>query len=96
MLHFLAYPASASDTPTTITDPRVLVTGGFHTGRPNVASFFRTAEREGLQVEERWEVDVDGGRREWVDEGREPGEDITNRKRWLVVAVLKRAERVVT
>jgi len=67
------------------------VVAGFHTGRDNVASFFDVAESVGLEVEERWEVDVDGRRREWARsrEGQ-VGEDVTGRKRWLVVAVLKR------
>jgi EEF1A N-terminal glycine/lysine methyltransferase len=42
----------------------------------------------GLEVERIWERDCDGRERPWVAEQEE--EDITVRKRWLVVAVLRR------
>lgn len=85
MLHFLAEEERAC----------VWVVAGFHTGRATVAEFFDVAGRQGLDVEERWEVDVDGNRREWVRERTGAGEEITARKRWLVVSVLRRRRRDV-
>ncbi|OJJ39008.1 hypothetical protein ASPWEDRAFT_49093 [Aspergillus wentii DTO 134E9] len=76
-------------------DAAVWVVAGFHTGRAIVAGFFETAVQLGLVIERIYERDLnsvteEGGevRREWVPE-RE-GEGIENRKRWCVVAVLKR------
>ncbi|KAK5165962.1 uncharacterized protein LTR77_008886 [Saxophila tyrrhenica] len=80
-LHFLA------------PDGRVFAIAGFHTGRAKLAAFFDVAVEEGLEIEEIWEEDVDGVRREWAktrDGGRE---DVTGRKRWLVLAILKRRMR---
>ncbi|KAL5598973.1 hypothetical protein BROUX41_003708 [Berkeleyomyces rouxiae] len=69
---------------------RAWVVGGFHTGREKMRDFFNADElrKEGLEVETIWERDCDGVERAWVlDRG---SEDITERKRWLVVCVLKR------
>lgn len=69
---------------------RAWVVAGFHTGRAKMAGFFDAAalrEEGGVEVERMWERDCDGVERAW-DEGRD--DDITERKRWLVVAVLKR------
>jgi len=69
---------------------RAWVFGGFHTGRANMCGFFDEGElaKEGLEIERIWERDCDGFDRAWVtDRGVE---DITERKRWLAVAVLKR------
>lgn len=64
--------------------------GGFHTGRARTREFFR-GERlagVGLEVERIWERDCDGAEREWSwDRGVE---DVGERKRWLVFAVLRR------
>ena len=78
MAHFLSREPHA----------RVWVIAGFHTGRAKVAGFFEGLGVEGLEVEDLWERDVDGCEREWVTE-RE-GEDVTGRKRWVVVAILRR------
>ena len=80
MLHFLSFDATA----------RVWVVAGFHTGRAAVASFFEVAGEEGLEIAEIWERDNDGGEREWVKERDSKAEDVTERKKWLVVAVLRR------
>lgn len=77
MLHFLAYGEHA----------QVWVTAGFHTGRPTIAQFFTVAAAAGLEMETIWERDVHGDVRPW-SETRE--EDITARKKWLVVAILRR------
>ncbi|KAL3468444.1 hypothetical protein BJX64DRAFT_282616 [Aspergillus heterothallicus] len=74
---------------------RIWVVAGFHTGREIVARFFATAVRMGLEIEERYERDLncaEGGeevRREWVEvrEGEGPG----NRTRWCVIALLRHA-----
>jgi hypothetical protein len=71
-------------------DSRAWVVAGFHTGREKMRGFFGREElREtGLEVERIWEMDCNGVEREWVlDRGRE---DESVRKRWLVVAVLRR------
>jgi len=80
MLHFL----SRDD------DARVWVIAGFHTGRAKLAPFFEVAVEEGLEVESIWERDVDGFERGWKRERDGGREDITGRKRWLVVAILRR------
>ncbi|UKZ83721.1 hypothetical protein TrVFT333_011530 [Trichoderma virens FT-333] len=74
---------------------RAWVVAGFHTGRPKMAGFFDARalrEEGGVEVERMWERDCDGVEREW-DSERE--DDITERKRWLVVCVLKRCEGMV-
>jgi len=84
MLHFL------SKDPTS----KVFAIGGFHTGRAKLAAFFDIAVEEGLEVEDIFEEDADGVRRPWEkvrDGGRE---NPTERKRWLVVAVLRRKRPV--
>ena len=81
MLHFL------SDSP----DARVLCIAGFHTGRAKVAPFFEeTVPQMGLVVEELYEMNADGLRRPWAKERDGGREDIGERKKWLVVARLKR------
>ncbi|KAL7942972.1 hypothetical protein V8C42DRAFT_330937 [Trichoderma barbatum] len=74
---------------------RAWVVAGFHTGRPKMAGFFDAKalrEEGGVEVERMWERDCDGVEREW-DSERE--DDVTERKRWLVVCVLKRCEGMV-
>lgn len=80
MSHFLSDTSRA----------RVFVAAGFHTGRAKVVPFWHVAREEGLEVECIEEVDVDGNRREWMEERDGGREDVTGRKRWLVVARLKR------
>lgn len=80
MLHFL------SDEP----NARVYVLAGFHTGRAKLAPFFEVAEEEGLEVDGIQEIDVAGNMRPWTKEREGGREDVTERKRWLVVAKLKR------
>lgn len=41
-----------------------------------------------MEIEERWEIDVEGRRRAWKREREDEG--VTDRKRWLVVGVLTR------
>ena len=80
MLHFLSRDV----------DAQVWVVAGFHTGRAKLASFFDTALEKGLEVSRIYERDVNGCERAW-ERGRDGGrEDVMGRKRWLVVAVLKR------
>lgn len=80
MLHFL------SDHP----DACVLAIGGFHTGRAKLAAFFDVALEEGLVVEEIYEEDANGKRREWIKEKDGGREDVTERKKWLAIAILRR------
>ena len=80
MLNFLSHRDEA----------RIWVIAGFHTGRAKLAPFFDVAVEEGLEVEAIWERDVDGLEREWRKERDGGLEDVTGRKRWLVIAVLRR------
>jgi len=80
MLHFLSLRPEA----------RVFAIAGFHTGRGKVAAFFDVAAQEGLQIEEIYEENNEGQRREWLIERDGGIEDHTNRKKWLVIARLKR------
>ena len=80
MVHFLA------DSP----DARVLCIAGLHTGRARMAPFFEeVAPKRGLQVEDIYEMDGGGKRREWSSE-RSGVEDIGKRNKWLIVARLRR------
>jgi hypothetical protein len=81
MLHFLA------ETPAS----RVLCIAGFHTGRAKLVPFFEdVVPQQGLEVEEMYEMDADGVRRPWVRERDGGREDIGERKKWLVIARLRR------
>ncbi|KAM0479420.1 hypothetical protein ACHAPX_004631 [Trichoderma viride] len=82
--HFLKKTSSA----------RAWVVAGFHTGRAKMAGFYdaEALREEGVEIERIWERDCDGVERAW-DVERE--DDITERKRWLVVAVLKRCEGMI-
>lgn len=72
------------------------VVAGFHTGRKTVASFFETAVKMGLVIDEIWERDVHsttgqgtGGEvtRPWKPVREDEGPE--NRSRWCVVGVLR-------
>ena len=65
-----------------------LVVAGFHTGRGTVANFFAVVPEaeHGLRIEEIFEIDVEGNRREWCD--KREGETRDSAKRWCVCAVL--------
>lgn len=71
-------------------DGRAWVVAGFHTGREKMRGFYEeeTLREAELEIERIWEKNADGMEREWVvDRG---AEDVTERKRWLVVAILRR------
>ncbi|RMZ20677.1 hypothetical protein D0859_15321 [Hortaea werneckii] len=80
MLHFLTL------------DPcgRIYAIAGFHTGRRKLAPFFTVAVEQGLELEDIFEEDGEGNRREWQAERDGGREDPTERKKWLVIATLKR------
>ena len=80
MLHFLTLGAGG----------RVFAIAAFHTGRAKLAGFFDVAVDEGLDIEEIYEEDADGERREWLKERDGGREDHSERKKWLVIAVLRR------
>jgi hypothetical protein len=81
MLHFLA------ETP----DARILCIAGFHTGRAKVAPFFEEViPQQGLEVEEIYEMDADGKRRPWAKERDGGLENMGERKKWLVLARIRR------
>jgi nicotinamide N-methyltransferase len=80
MLHFLSLESSA----------RIFVLAGFHTGRARLASFFELADQQGLEPDEIYEEDDQGKRREWLPERNNGYEDHTERKKWLVIARMKR------
>jgi nicotinamide N-methyltransferase len=73
-------------------DGRAWVVAGFHTGREKMRGFYEEAAlgEAGLEIERIWERNAEGVDREWVtDRGIE---NVTERKRWLVVAILKRKQ----
>ncbi|KAF2415963.1 hypothetical protein EJ08DRAFT_703764 [Tothia fuscella] len=81
MLHFLSKDPGA----------RIFVIAGFHTGRAKMACFFEeTLPGVGLEIEEIWEMDADGRRRPWSAVADEIGDKVGERKKWLVVARLRR------
>ncbi|KAJ6086012.1 hypothetical protein N7486_010293 [Penicillium sp. IBT 16267x] len=76
---------------------KVWIVAGFHTGRAIVAGFFEKALENGFEIEKIFERDqVERGedgeeiRREWLPVRED--ESIERRRRWCVVAVLKRRE----
>lgn len=84
MIHFL------TDTP----DARVYCIAGFHTGRAKVAPFFEeVVPEQGLEIEEIYEMDADGQRRPWEKERDGGLENMGERKKWLIVARLRRPVR---
>jgi nicotinamide N-methyltransferase len=65
------------------------VVAGFHTGRAKMRGFYEESalSEAGLEIEKIWERNAEGTEREWVlDRGFE---DVTERKRWLVVGILR-------
>lgn len=75
---------------------RAWVVAGLHTGRAVVAHFFETAIALGLEIESIYERDINNEneeqgerRREWTAVREDEGPE--NRRRWCVVAVLKRS-----
>lgn len=79
--HFLAASPGA----------RCWVVAGFHTGRRKLGGFFaaEALRADGLALERIWERDCAGAERAWSWDG---DDDAAAGKRWLVVAVLKRAD----
>ncbi|KAL2118169.1 hypothetical protein VTJ04DRAFT_7829 [Mycothermus thermophilus] len=71
---------------------RAWVVAGFHTGRQKMAPFFdaEALAAVGLEIEYMWERDCDGKDREW---SWDRDEDITIRKRWLTIGVLRRIRK---
>lgn len=71
-----------------VADARCWVVAGFHSGREKMRGFYDAdaLRKVGLEVEHVWERDCNGVERPW-DTQRE--DDVTERKRWLVVASLK-------
>ncbi|KAF4468177.1 nicotinamide n-methyltransferase [Fusarium albosuccineum] len=69
-------------------DARCWVVAGFHTGREKMRGFYDAAalKEVGLEVERIWERDCNGEEKPW---DAERDDDVTVRKRWLVVASLK-------
>lgn len=71
----------------------MLAIAGFHTGRSNVANFFRQCEQAGLVLigEGIVEKNVDGDQREWCED--RGIEDAVERKRWLTIGRFKVGRR---
>ncbi len=74
----------------TETDGRAWVVAGFHTGREKMRGFYEECalKKVGLEIERIWERNADGHERVWAED--RGIEDVTERKRWLVVGILKR------
>lgn len=68
---------------------RIWVMAGFHTGRAKLVSFFDEAHSIGLETEHIFECNVDLDARQWVDKRNGGREDIGERSRWMVIAILK-------
>lgn len=73
------------------THARIYAVAAFHTGRAKLAPFFDVVGEEGLLIETIQEIDVLGNTRPWQKIRDDGKENVTERKRWLVVAVLKRS-----
>lgn len=75
-------------------EARAWVIAGFHTGRAKMRGFFEKSLLDdkdiNLEVENIWERNAEGDEREWAWERDGGREDVTGRKRWLVVAILRR------
>lgn len=71
-------------------DARIFVVSGFHTGRAKLAGFFDEATAQGLVIDDIYEEDAEGNKRPWATERDGGMENATERKKWLVEAVLKR------
>ena len=72
-------------------EARVFVIAGFHTGRAKVAPFFEeTIPEVGLEVDEIYEMNAEGQRRPWAKERDGGREDVGERKKWCVLARLRR------
>jgi hypothetical protein len=57
-----------------------------------MAPFFaETVPNSGLEIEEIFEMDASGNRRTWAEHRDGGREDIGERKKWLVIARLRRA-----
>ena len=82
MLHFLSSHPSST----------ILLVAGFHTGRAKLAPFFDVAEEEGLEIVSIEEEDVEGHKRPWAMQRDDWTERISERKRWLVTAILRRQQ----
>lgn len=74
----------------TDSDARIFSIAGFHTGRAKLVLFFQEAVAKGLEIESIYEEDAQGNRREWMEERDGGTENVTERKKWLVIAILKR------
>ncbi|ESZ98009.1 hypothetical protein SBOR_1622 [Sclerotinia borealis F-4128] len=73
-------------------DGRAWICAGFHTGREIMREFFEdeTLAAAGLEIETIYERDANAVEREWVMDRGVEDHDATARKRWLVIAILKR------
>ncbi|PBP19610.1 nicotinamide N-methyltransferase [Diplocarpon rosae] len=71
-------------------DGRAWVVAGFHTGREKMRGFYEKSalKKAGLEIERIWERNAEGHEREWIED--RGIEDVTERKRWLVVGILKK------
>jgi len=81
MLHFLSLDQEA----------RAWIIASFHTGRAKLAAFFDLAATAGLEAEEIWERDANGNEKAWSKDAGKGREDVAERAKWLVVAILKRS-----
>ncbi|KAL2074458.1 hypothetical protein VTL71DRAFT_8236 [Oculimacula yallundae] len=69
---------------------RAWVVAGFHTGRGKMRGFYEESvlKDAGLEIDRIWERNAEGIERDWVED--RGIEDVTERKRWLVIGVLKK------
>ena len=72
-------------------DSRIWVVAGFHTGRHIVVMFFEAAKQAGFECERIWEQDHEGNTQPWRLNPWDNRDDIEERRKWLVIASLKRS-----
>ncbi|KAI1328976.1 hypothetical protein F5Y16DRAFT_139030 [Xylariaceae sp. FL0255] len=86
--HFLARPPPGP-MDSSRNGPRAWVIGAFHTGRAQMRGFFdrENLAQHDLEVERIWERDCDSIERDWIED--RGVEDVTARKRWLVIGILR-------
>lgn len=73
-------------------DARVWLIAGFHTGRDVVRSFLQATFRGGFEAEKLWEQDTYGNIRPWKSRRSAFHNDIDERRKWLLITILKRRD----
>lgn len=78
-----------------VNDARIWLIAGFHTGRDVVESFLDLTFRTGFEIEKIWEQDARGRQRPWSRCRKGLHNDIDERRKWLLVTILRRRDSTV-